>query len=119
MADKQSLEFTGSLTVEATAAYLEALAQGLREGHVYIEAAGEFIDLEVGDDIALELEASASDKGKTSLEVSLAWRAAKRPVEVAPGLVIRSAAVGEPVAEEAPVAQPSAEEPTGSYGSEG
>jgi amphi-Trp domain-containing protein len=101
MADKQSIEFTSGMRSEAAAAYLEALAAGLRAGHISLQSDTEAAHLEVPEEIVLELEArSSAGKGKSSIELGLSWRLAKRLPAPAPALTISSDA--EPPENERP-----------------
>jgi amphi-Trp domain-containing protein len=94
MADKESLEFSGTVEPHAAAAYLEALARGLRDGRILIESGDKSLSLEVSSDVSLEFEAETNlEKGKSSVDLSLSWRAAL-PVkeEAPPSLLIASGA---------------------------
>jgi amphi-Trp domain-containing protein len=92
MAEKQSLEFIGNIDANEAAAYLEALARGLRDGHVLLESGDKSLNIEVGDGVDLEIEAKSNpEKGKSSIELKLGWRI-EEPVEeeVPPTLLITS-----------------------------
>jgi amphi-Trp domain-containing protein len=92
MSEKQSVDFSGSFNPGEAAAYLEALARGLRDGNLVIESGDKSLNLDVSPEISLEFEAKASpEKGKSSIELALSWRAAQ-PVkeEAPPSLLIAS-----------------------------
>jgi amphi-Trp domain-containing protein len=94
MAVKQALEFTGGLTVDAAAGYLEALANGLRQGHLSIESENEAVDLAIPQELTLGLEAkSAADKGKSAIEISLTWRVSRKTLSASANLIISSGTV--------------------------
>ncbi len=87
MSDKQSLEFEAKLDAGNAADYLEALAKGLRDGRIIIESGNKSLSLDVGGDIAMELELEAKsnpEKGKSSVEFELSWKAIPVKVEEAP-----------------------------------
>ncbi len=87
MSDKQSLEFEAKLDAGNAADYLEALAKGLRDGRIIIESGNKSLSLDVGGDIAMELELEAKsnpEKGKASVEFELSWKAVPQVVEEAP-----------------------------------
>ncbi len=99
MADKQSVQFSSKVGVEAAAAYLGELAQGLRDGAVLVESGNKSLTFDVASEVDLDFEASSKpDKGKSSIEISLSWRAAAyagapRPT---PALVIGADAKSTP-----------------------
>jgi amphi-Trp domain-containing protein len=90
MADKQTMEFTASMKAEAAAAYLEALAAGLRAGSISLQSGSESAYLDVAPDVTLDIEAESTDKGKSTVDVSLTWRIDKRPQTQPPTLMISS-----------------------------
>jgi amphi-Trp domain-containing protein len=90
MADKRTLEYTATVKAEAAAAYLEAIAQGLRAGHIVIDTGQEALGVHVTGEVSIELEARSNEKGKSSIEVSLGWRATPKTAAPAPPLVISS-----------------------------
>jgi amphi-Trp domain-containing protein len=94
MADKETLEFSGSVEPHAAAAYLEALARGLRDGRILIESGDKSLSLETASEISLELEAETNpDKAKSSVEIALSWRIVQPVAEEAPpSLLIASGA---------------------------
>jgi amphi-Trp domain-containing protein len=82
--DKQAIQFDGNMDVDAAAAYLEGLAQGLHDRRILIESGAKSLTLDVASQVTLELEAASKpNKGKSSIEISLNWRvlrsAAARP----------------------------------------
>jgi amphi-Trp domain-containing protein len=96
MADKQSVEFASNLEPHGVAAYLEALAVGLRDGRVLIESGDKTLNLEVAPTVGIELEAETSEKGKHSIEIKLEWRIEAPVVEIAPpSLLIASGSAME------------------------
>ena len=85
MAEKQSLEFSSDIETKSAASHLEALAKGLRAGHVLLESGDRSLSLDVGGNVNIELEAKSSpEKGKSSIEIKLSWLAAEEVEEVAP-----------------------------------
>jgi amphi-Trp domain-containing protein len=88
MASKESLEFSAQVSAEEAAVYLEALARGLREGRALFESGDKSIGLELGSSLKIDLEAESDPaKGKSSVEISLSWRAAE-PAVAAPSQTI-------------------------------
>ncbi len=88
MASKDSVEFSAQVSAEEAAGYLEALARSLREGRALLESGDKSISLELGPSIKLDLEAESDPaKGKSSIDLSLSWRAAEQAV-AAPSLLI-------------------------------
>jgi amphi-Trp domain-containing protein len=88
MSSKDSVEFSAQVSAEEAAGYLEALARSLREGRALLESGDRSISLELGPSIKLELEAASDpEKGKSTIDVSLSWRAAE-PAVAAPSLLI-------------------------------
>ncbi|HEY7268505.1 MAG TPA: amphi-Trp domain-containing protein [Dehalococcoidia bacterium] len=88
MASKDSLEFSAQVSADEAAEYLEALARSLREGRALFESGDRSISLELGPSVKIELEAESDPtKGKSSVDLSLSWRAAE-PVMAAPSLTI-------------------------------
>jgi amphi-Trp domain-containing protein len=86
---KQSLEFVSNLTAADVAGYLEDLARGLRRGQVALESGSDYVDLSVGGDVAVELEARSNpDKGRSSIAIRLDWRKRKRRPEAPQALTI-------------------------------
>lgn len=92
---KQSLDFSSNLSASKVATYLEDLARCLRTGHIHLDTARDQVDMPVGDEVSLDLEARSTGKGRTSLELKLDWRKRKRSLDEAPGLAIRDFA--EPI----------------------
>lgn len=87
---KERVQFSGTVSAQEAAQYLESLAKGLRERSMLLESGDSSVTIEVGDDVKVEIDASAaSEKGKANIDVSLAWRS-RRQEEVAPppGLLI-------------------------------
>ncbi len=85
---KDSIEFTAQVSADEAAGYLEALARSLREGRALFESGDRSVSLELGGSVKLELEAeSDAAKGKSSIDVSLSWRAAE-PEIATPSLLI-------------------------------
>jgi amphi-Trp domain-containing protein len=88
MAHKESVEFSGQVSAEEAAGYLETLARSLREGRALFESGDKSVGLELGPSLKIELEAETDpEKGKSSIELSLSWRAAE-PAVAAPSLLI-------------------------------
>jgi amphi-Trp domain-containing protein len=113
MAEKQSFAYRGRLPNESAAAHLEALARGLREGHVTIEAGGELIESAVGDEVSLDLEAESSSKGRFTISLELDWRL--RRGESVPMMLISSnpaPARSDPPAGDSMPGEPMSNEPS-------
>jgi amphi-Trp domain-containing protein len=77
MFEKQSLEFVSAMKADSAASYLEALARGLRAGHISIQSGGEFVSLDLAPDVTVEVEAHSTAKGRASLDIALSWRLAR------------------------------------------
>jgi len=88
MVDRQSLESISTANADAMATYLEALAVGLREGNVTGESGPKAVALEVGAEVTFGLEPkSAGGEEKSSIDISVSWRARKRLPAIPPSLV--------------------------------
>jgi amphi-Trp domain-containing protein len=88
MADKQSLEFEGALDPASLASYLDAIAQGLRDGRLTASMGEQSLQCEVGESLEVELEIKADPaKRKYSLELDVSWRV-EDPAKQAAGLAI-------------------------------
>ena len=72
MNDKE-LEFTTRLTREDVAGVIEALVEGLKDGHLKIHKSSETLELEVPRVIDLEIEAKVSDE-RAKFEIEVSWR---------------------------------------------
>lgn len=85
---KDKLAYAAQVSPEEAAEYLESLARSLRDGLLLLESGDTSIALEPGRSLQFELEASGDpEKGKHSLELTLAWRAAEQ-VKPQPTLAI-------------------------------
>lgn len=71
---KQKLEFEGSLSRQEAVAQLEALAKGLANGKIQLQAKGQSVELSPSHHYDLELKA-ASKGSKERLSIELSWRA--------------------------------------------
>src|SRR5262245_12315237 len=88
MSSKDSIEFSSQVGAEEADGYLEALGSSLPEGRALVESGRRPVSLELGPSIKMELEAeSDQEKGKSSIEISLSWRA-EEPAVAAPSLLI-------------------------------
>jgi amphi-Trp domain-containing protein len=87
---KERIQFSGTVSAQEAAQYLESLAKGLRERAMLLESGDSSITIEVSDEVKVEIDASASsEKGKASIDVSLGWRArAQEEAAPPPGLLI-------------------------------
>jgi amphi-Trp domain-containing protein len=90
MPPKDKVAFAGAVSAQEAAQYLESLAKGLRERAMLLESGDVSINLDVPDEVKIELEvATDTDKGKSSIEVSVGWRQRRdEEVPVSPGLLI-------------------------------
>jgi amphi-Trp domain-containing protein len=79
MTKKNSMANLEAVNVEAAAAYLEALASGLRLGHVSLGSGEKQVDLRVPQSVTIDLEGKAHDgKKKSSFQVAMTWRSVRR-----------------------------------------
>ena len=69
----KELEFTTRLTREDVAGVIEALVEGLKDGHLKIHKSNEALELEVPRVIDLEIEAKVSDE-RAKFEIEVSWR---------------------------------------------
>jgi amphi-Trp domain-containing protein len=84
MASKDKVGFSGTVSAEEAADYLDSLAKGIRERSMLLESGDTSLTLDLSDDVKIEVEASGDpEKGKASVEVSLSWRQ-RRDEEVTP-----------------------------------
>ncbi len=72
MSEKE-LEFTTRLTREDVAGVIEALVEGLKDGHLKIHKSNEVLELEVPRVIDLEVEAKVSHE-RAKFEIEVSWR---------------------------------------------
>ncbi len=85
MASKDKVAFSGTVTADEAAQYLEALAKGIRERCMLLESGDTSLSLELADEMKLDVEASGdAEKGKSSVELSLSWRARRSEEDVTP-----------------------------------
>lgn len=76
MPPKDKMHFAGSVPAEDVAGYLEAIARGIRERSMILESGDSSISVDVSDEMKFDLEISSdADKGKSSIELSIGWRA--------------------------------------------
>jgi amphi-Trp domain-containing protein len=69
-----SVKFEADLDRSDAAAYVEALAQALRDGALTIESGSESLAVTVGASVRFEIEARNDDeKSKTSVEIEVTW----------------------------------------------
>lgn len=69
----QELEFTTRLTREDVAGIIEALIEGLKDGHLKVQKSGEALELDVPRVVDLEVEAKL-DEERASFEIEVSWR---------------------------------------------
>ena len=67
------LEFTTRLTREDVAGVIEALVEGLKNGHLKIHKSDEALELDVPRVIDLEVEAKVSEE-RAKFEIEVSWR---------------------------------------------
>lgn len=67
------LEFTTRLTREDVAGVIEALVEGLKDGHLKIHKSDEALELDVPRVIDLEVEAKVSEE-RAKFEIEVSWR---------------------------------------------
>jgi amphi-Trp domain-containing protein len=100
MAQKDKVAFSGVVSAQEAAQYLESLAKGLREHSMLLESGDSSITVEVSDDLKIAIEVSAdAEKGKASVDVAMSWKS-RREEEAAPApglLIIPGAQPAEPV----------------------
>lgn len=70
---KRELEFTTRLTREDVAGVIEALIEGLKDGHLKIQKSNEVLELEVPRVVDLEVEAKVDDE-RAEFEIEVSWR---------------------------------------------
>jgi amphi-Trp domain-containing protein len=98
MAQKDKVQFSGSVPVQEAAQYLESIAKGLRERSMLLESGDNSLTLDVGDDVKIEIEVETDgDKGKSSIELSVSWRqrVEAEDTPAPPGLLIVAGAPAE------------------------
>jgi amphi-Trp domain-containing protein len=89
MAGKEKVKFSGVVSPQEAAQYLESLAKGLRERTMLLESGDASLTIEVTDDVKIEIEGSGdAEKGKSSIELTLTMRRKPAEVPVSPGLLI-------------------------------
>ncbi len=75
----RNFEYTAYTEPDAVGKYLEDLARYIREGHVHLAVGNEGIQLDLGTNVKLELEARVkADKGKGNLQLGISWRQAQQ-----------------------------------------
>ncbi|HWO93327.1 MAG TPA: amphi-Trp domain-containing protein [Dehalococcoidia bacterium] len=96
MAEKKTkFEYAGRIGADQAAAYLEAMAAGLREQRLRLASGGQSIMLHPAETLRAELEAAFNpEKGKGSLQFELSWRVEE--AEAAGDLLISSEEEPEP-----------------------
>ena len=86
---KEKVAFSGTVSAQEAAQYLESVAKGLRERSMLLESGDTSLTLEVADDVKIDIQASGGEKGKAALEFSLSWRARQQENGAPPaGLLI-------------------------------
>jgi amphi-Trp domain-containing protein len=101
---KDKIEFSGSVSADDAAAYLESLADGLRKRSMLLESGDTSINVEVAEDVKVELQVSADEeKGKSAIELAMSWRGRRDDAVAAPASLLIVAG-GEAAAEQEPAA---------------
>lgn len=91
MPPKDKIEFSGTISVQEAAQYLESLAKGLRERSMLLESGDVSFNVEIPDEVKIGIEVgNDAAKGKSNIEVSLSWRQRRQEEEAiaSPGLLI-------------------------------
>jgi amphi-Trp domain-containing protein len=91
MAQKDKVQFSGSVPAQEAAQYLESIAKGLRERSMLLESGDNSLTVDVADDVKIEIEvATEGEKGKSSIDLSLSWRQRREEEnhQAPPGLLI-------------------------------
>ena len=76
MGDGNAFEFEGAASPAEAADTLTRIAEGIRARALSLSMGGEEITVYPDGDLALEIEAK-DRKGKTKIEIAIAWRQAK------------------------------------------
>lgn len=71
--EKRELEFSTRLTREDVAGLVEALIEGLKDGHLRVQKSDEVLELEVPRVVDLEIEAKIDDE-RAEFEIEVSWR---------------------------------------------
>lgn len=69
---KRELEFTTRLTREDVAGLIEALIEGLKDGHLKVQKSSEVLELEVPRVVDLKIEAEI-DEERAEFEIEVSW----------------------------------------------
>ena len=69
----KTLEFTTRLSREDVAGVIEALVEGLKDGHLKVQKSNEILEMEVPRVVDLEVEAEFSDE-RAKFEIEVSWR---------------------------------------------
>ncbi len=89
MPGKDKVKFSGTVSPQEAAQYLESIAKGLREGTMLLESGDASLSIDISDDVKIEIQGSGdAEKGKSSIELTLTMRRKAEEVAVAPGLLI-------------------------------
>ena len=70
--DKKEVSFEGQVELAAALDYLKNLHAALKKGTAYVQNGGDYITLEPGATVKLEVEAR-SKKDKQGIKLSIAW----------------------------------------------
>ena len=70
--EKRELEFTTRLTREDVAGLIEALVEGLKDGHLKVQKSGESLELAVPRVVDLKIEAEI-DEERAEFEIEVSW----------------------------------------------
>lgn len=69
---KRELEFTTRLTREDVAGLIEALIEGMKDGHLKVQKSSEVLELEVPRVVDLKIEAEI-DEERAEFEIEVSW----------------------------------------------
>lgn len=99
MAGKK-LEFSTRLTREDVAGVIEALIEGLKDGHLRVQKSDEVLHMAVPRVVDLEIEAEIDDE-RAEFEIEVSWRTNRAenpdnpPEDTAPGQAEKGAGAGK------------------------
>ena len=95
---KRELEFKAEMNRSQLVSYLRDLAASLEEGTICVEKGDDYVVMNPGDRVKVEIEAAEKkDKSKFALEIT--WRKGEAAVEEGPGLKISAVTPSAPVIE--------------------
>ncbi len=94
---KEALEFSGEVSADEAATFLESIAKSVRQGSTLLESGDQSLSLRIGSTVEVDLVAkSKPEKGKGSLELKISWEAepvaeTPRTLEIVPGALVPAA----------------------------